>query len=137
MTVHCGNHKKHMNRSMRESRMGEFRRKIRQKSEERSIGLENISPKYTSRMCGVCEHVDSKSRVVGLFALIAAKIHTLIRTRRGTSCMGAGEGRPEALVAPRQQTERCAGHHTRRQEKTLVMCTIVYNSLNNKYRQTS
>ena len=26
--------------------------------------------------------------------------------------------------------QRCAGHHMRRQEKALVMCTIVYNSHN-------
>lgn len=48
---------------MRENRVGEFKRKIHQKSEERNIELECVSPKYTNQTCSVCEHVDSKSRV--------------------------------------------------------------------------
>ena len=63
MTRRGGNHKKNINRPMRENGVGEFRRKIRQKSEERSIELEDVSPKYTSQTCNVCSHVDSESRI--------------------------------------------------------------------------
>ncbi len=58
-----GNRKRNINRPMRENRVGEFKRKIRQKSEERNIELEDVSPKYTSQTCSVCGYVDSKSRV--------------------------------------------------------------------------
>ena len=63
MTRHGGNRKRNINRPISENRVGEFKRKICQKSEERNIELEDVSPKYTSQMCSVCEHVDSKSRV--------------------------------------------------------------------------
>ena len=43
--------------------MGDLKRKVRQKSEERNIELEYVSPKYTSQTCSVCEHTDSESRV--------------------------------------------------------------------------
>lgn len=63
MTRHGGNRKRNINRPMRENRVGEFKRKICQKSEDRNIELEDVSPKYTSQTCSVCEHVDSKLRV--------------------------------------------------------------------------
>ena len=63
MTRRGGNRKNNIHRPMRENRVGEFRRKIRQKSEERGIELEDVSPKYTSQTCSVCSHVDSESRM--------------------------------------------------------------------------
>ncbi len=62
MTSHGGNRKRAMNRSMRENRVGEFRRKVVQKCEALGIELEAVPVKYTSQTCHVCGHVDDKSR---------------------------------------------------------------------------
>ena len=67
--------------------------------------------------------------MVGLFALIAARRCTLTKMRRVPSRMGGRESHPVSFVARRQQTDVAQAGHTRRQEKVLVMCTIVYNSL--------
>ncbi len=70
VTSHGGNHKITMNRSMRENRVGEFRRKAVQKCEALGIELASVPAKYTrgrftrptSQTCHVCGHVDDKSR---------------------------------------------------------------------------
>ncbi|MYB29859.1 MAG: transposase [Cenarchaeum sp. SB0663_bin_5] len=63
MTAHGGNYKKHMNRSMRENRLGEFLRKLAQRCEKEGIPLCGVMANYTSQTCHVCGHVDSESRI--------------------------------------------------------------------------
>ncbi len=62
MTSYGRNHKRTMNRSMRENRVGEFRRKVVQKCEALGIELVAVPAKYTSQTCHVCGHVDNKSQ---------------------------------------------------------------------------
>ncbi len=62
MTSNGGNHKITMNRSMRENRVGEFRRKVVQKCEALGIEFAAVPAKYTSQTRHVCGHVDDKSR---------------------------------------------------------------------------
>ncbi len=70
MTSHGGNHKRTMNRSMRENWVGEFRRRVEQKCEALGIELVAVPAKYTrerftrptSQTYHVCGHVDDKSR---------------------------------------------------------------------------
>ena len=63
MAAHGGNRKRGMNRSFRESRPGEFLRKVRDKCGREGRGLVEAPAPYTSQTCHVCGHVDSKSRV--------------------------------------------------------------------------
>ncbi len=63
MTAHGGNYKRHMNRSMRENRLGEFLRKLAQRCEREDIPLYGVMAAYTSQTCHVCGHTDSESRV--------------------------------------------------------------------------
>ncbi len=63
MTTHGGNYKRHMNRSMRENRLGEFLRKLAQRCEREGIPLCGVMAKYTSQTCHMCGHVDSESRI--------------------------------------------------------------------------
>lgn len=63
MTAHGGNHKRRMNRSMRENQAGKFLRKLGQKSDERGLRLEDVPAPYTSQTCSLCGHIDPESRV--------------------------------------------------------------------------
>ena len=63
LAAHGGNHKKNINRPMRESRVGEFTRKLDQKCVMTGRDTIKVDPAYTSQTCHVCSHVDSESRV--------------------------------------------------------------------------
>lgn len=63
MTAAGGNHKKNINRPMRESRAGEFLKKVDQKCWSEGRGLVEAPAQHTSQTCHVCGHVDSRSRV--------------------------------------------------------------------------
>ena len=63
MTARGGNRKRGMNRSMAESRQGEFLRKVEQKCVLEGRGLDRAPATYTSQTCHVCGHVDAKSRI--------------------------------------------------------------------------
>ena len=63
MTAHGGNHKRGMNRSMRENRAGAFLAKLGTKCLMRGVDLVEVSAKNTSTTCHVCGHVDAESRV--------------------------------------------------------------------------
>ncbi len=70
MTSHGGNMKRGINRTMRENRVGEFRRKVVQKCDALGIELVAVPARYTrgrftrptSQTYHVCGHVDNKSR---------------------------------------------------------------------------
>ncbi|MYC79504.1 MAG: IS200/IS605 family element transposase accessory protein TnpB [Cenarchaeum sp. SB0661_bin_35] len=49
MTAHGGNYKRTMNRTMRENRLGEFRRRLAQRCEREGIPLYGVATKHTSQ----------------------------------------------------------------------------------------
>lgn len=63
MTARSGNRKRGMNRSMRESGVGKFLRKVGEKCEQDGVALDGAPAPYTSQMCHVCGHVDRESRM--------------------------------------------------------------------------
>ena len=63
MTVRGGNRKKGMNRSMHESGVGKFLRKVEAVCGREGVSLDAAPAAYTSQTCHVCQHVDKKSRV--------------------------------------------------------------------------
>ena len=107
MTGRGGSRKRNINRPMRENRVNEFKRKVRQKSEERGIELEDVSPKYTSQTCSVCGYIDSESRVTRdgfIYTNCNQAMHADRNAARNILYGAVGKSRPEALVARRQQT---------------------------------
>lgn len=71
MTARGGNRKRGMSRSMRESGVGKFLRKVGGKCEQDGIALDGAPAPYTSQTCHVCGHVDPESRVSrGRFACV-------------------------------------------------------------------
>ncbi len=68
LTTHGGSRKTNINRPMRESRAGEFLRKLEVKCSMTGREMVKVDPAYTSQTCHVCSHVDPGSRVSrGLF----------------------------------------------------------------------
>ena len=63
MTAHGGNHKRSMNRSVRESSVGRFLRKVGERCERDDIIHDEAPALHTSQTCHICQHVDAKSRV--------------------------------------------------------------------------
>lgn len=63
MTAHGGNRKRAINRSMRESRVGEFLCKLGARCPMRGVDLVEVPARNTSRTCHACGHVDPESRV--------------------------------------------------------------------------
>ncbi|MXX21371.1 MAG: hypothetical protein F4Y82_05520 [Cenarchaeum sp. SB0665_bin_23] len=49
MTTHGGNHKRNMNRTMRENCLGEFRRRLAQRCEGEGITLYGVAAKHISQ----------------------------------------------------------------------------------------
>ncbi len=63
ITARGGNHKKNINRPMRENRAGEFLRKLDAKCLMTGREMVKVNPAYTSQTCHACSHVDPDSRV--------------------------------------------------------------------------
>lgn len=93
MPAHGGNRKKGMNRSSRESRMGEFLRKTEQACRADGRDLRRAPAPYTCQTCNACGHVDSKSRVSrGRFVCVNChrKFHADINAAWNVLCRAAG-----------------------------------------------
>ena len=93
MTAHGGSRKRGMNRSMAESRQGEFLMKVEQKCVLEGRGLDRAPPAYTSQTCHVCQHVDSRSRVSrGRFVCVKCyrEFHADVNAAWNILCWAAG-----------------------------------------------
>ena len=94
MTAHGGNRKRGMNRSMRESGVGKFLRKVGEKCEQAGVALDGVPAPYTSQTCHVCGHVDSKSRVSrGRFVCVKChrEFHADVNAAWNVLCWAAGK----------------------------------------------
>lgn len=99
MTAHGGNHKRAMNRSLRENRVGEFLSKVKAKCAERNVELVEVPAHHTSTTCHVCGHVDSESRVTK-DKFICTKCNREFHADVNAACLehpaqGGWEGRPK------------------------------------------
>ncbi len=98
MTRHGGNHKITMNRSMRENRVGEFRRKVVQKCEALGIELVAVPARYTrgrftrptSQTCHVCGNVEINHDQLGTLSICNQEFHADINAAFSNRflCMG-------------------------------------------------
>ena len=90
MTVHGGNRKRRLNRSMRENRAGAFLSKLESKSGMRGIALEKMDPHNTSVTCRKCGNVDKESRNRDVFHCMTCRNHTHADVNAAHNILAAG-----------------------------------------------